>query len=123
MSYEITAELIERLEPNPPCNHCENGSIDEIERGDGEGNTVTHSLCTSCWMTTDGEWFLPPKRTDDVEGRHKRRHVRLTADHHRPQYRGSGRKIMNGAHQAYNDVDENYDTDDGSASFERFVSA
>lgn len=124
MSYEITDELIDRINPNPPCDHCEVGSVDDVERDAGpNGDTVELQLCTSCWMTEDGGMFLPPKRRDSLKARPRRGVVRIERDEYRPQYRHSSKKIMCGAIPAYDDVDEDYGTDDGTADYEAFVTA
>lgn len=117
--HEISDEMIEALSPSPPCPNCSNGSIEDVER-EHFGDTVEHRLCTSCWMTEDGEWFLPPKRESiDVD----ETTIGPTKDTNRPEYRKSGKKIMCGAHPAYDDTEEDYGTDDGTADFEQFVTA
>jgi len=122
---EITEQLIEKLDPNPSCPHCKDGTIDEVERplGPNTDEMVTHSLCTDCWTTEDGEWFLPPKRRDDPTQASKKGVVTMSMDRHRAEYRGSGKKIMSGALTAYEDIDESYGTNDGTADYDSFISA
>jgi len=119
---EITEQLIERLEPEPECDYCERGKYHEKTRELGPFNhEVDVVICTSCWTTEVGAHFLPPKRSDSGTGRSP--NVVMEADESRAQYRGSGKKIMSGALTAYENIEEDYGTDDGTASYEQFVTA
>lgn len=116
---ELTDQLIERIEPNPPCPHCDDGKLHERERALGPtDDRVQMTICTTCHTTPRGQ-FLPPSRSTSETSSE----TIVTKDERRPEYRHSGYKIMCGAHPAYDDTEEDYGLDDGSADYEQFVSA
>jgi len=124
VTYEITDELIEELEPDPPCDYCDGGRVSDVDREGPNGDDVKLRLCTSCWMTEDGSMFLPPDRRDDRKNLRRRRGVVvMNRDEQRSEYRKSDKKIMCGAHPAYDDVGEDYGLDDGTSDYENFVTA
>jgi hypothetical protein len=107
ISGTITDEMLDATDDSRPCTHCDDGRVRSVTRN---GDDI--ELCTECYHEADGTYNPPPPSpTDDGP--------RLAFDDERLRY-SSGYVVMCGAHRAFTNNDD-YGTDDGTASFEAFV--